>query len=44
VQSEHTPLRVFDKTNVSRAGTPPKDSTGYGTPYVAAYKKLWGFK
>ena len=42
VQSEHTPLRVFDETNVSQAGTPPKDSTGYGTAYVAAYKKLWG--
>jgi len=42
VQSEHTPLRVFDKSNVHQAGTPPKDSTGYGNAYVAAYKKLWG--
>ena len=44
VQSEHTPLRVFDATNVGQAGTPPKDSTGYGTAYVTAYKKLWGLK
>jgi ribose transport system substrate-binding protein len=42
VQSEHTPLRVFDATNVDQAGKPPKDSTGYGNAYVAAYKKLWG--
>jgi ribose transport system substrate-binding protein len=42
VQSEHTPLRVFDKSNVDQAGKPPKDSTGYGNAYVAAYKKLWG--
>src|SRR6185437_4744154 len=44
VQSEHTPLRIFDKSNVAQAGTPPKDSTGYGNAYVAAYKKLWGLK
>src|SRR5262249_29084012 len=40
--SGHTPLRVFDATNVDQAGKPPKDSTGYGHAYVAAYKKLWG--
>jgi ribose transport system substrate-binding protein len=44
VQSEHTPLRVFDATNIDQAGKPPKDSTGYGHAYVAAYKKLWGLE
>ena len=44
VQSEHTPLRVFDASNVDQAGKPPKDSTGYGNAYVAAYKKLWGLQ
>ena len=44
VQSEHTPLRLFDKSNVAQAGTPPKDSTGYGNAYVERYKALWGLK
>jgi ribose transport system substrate-binding protein len=44
VQSEHTPLRIFDKANVAQAGTPPKDSTGYGNAYVQRYKSLWGLK
>jgi ribose transport system substrate-binding protein len=44
VQSEHTPLRVFDKSNVAQAGTPPHDSTGYGHAYVGKYKELWGLK
>lgn len=44
VQSEHTPLRIFDKSNVAQTGKPPQDSTGYGNAYVAAYKKLWGLK
>ena len=34
VQSEHTPLRLFDETNVGEAGKPPQDSTGYGNAYV----------
>jgi ribose transport system substrate-binding protein len=42
VYSEHTPLRVFDKSNVAQTGRPPRDSTGYGNAYVAGYKKLWG--
>jgi ribose transport system substrate-binding protein len=44
VQSEHTPLRLFDKSNVNQAGTPPKDSTGYGNAYVTKYRALWGLK
>ena len=42
VQSEHTPLRLFDETNVGEAGKPPQDSTGYGNAYVQKYKQLWG--
>lgn len=38
---ERTPLRVFDKSNVSEAGSPPKDGQGYGDAYVAGYNKLW---
>ena len=36
------PLRVFDKSNIKDTGTPPRDSTGFGTDYVAGYNKLWG--
>jgi ribose transport system substrate-binding protein len=42
VRSEHTPLRVFDDTNVRQAGTPPRVDQGYGNPYVAGYERLWG--
>ncbi|HZO96130.1 MAG TPA: sugar ABC transporter substrate-binding protein [Gaiellaceae bacterium] len=44
VRSEHTPLRLFDRSNVAQAGTPPRDSTGYGHAYVDRYKELWGLK
>jgi ribose transport system substrate-binding protein len=37
-----TPLRVFTKNNVAQAGSPPQLSTGYGSSYLAGYKKLWG--
>ena len=37
-----TPVRVWDKSNVAEAGTPPGDSTGYGDAYKAGYLKLWG--
>jgi len=37
-----TPVRVWDKSNVAQAGTPPGDSTGYGNNYKAGYLKLWG--
>jgi ribose transport system substrate-binding protein len=39
---EGTPIRVFDKGNISEAGTPPSLTQGYGTAYVAGYNKLWG--
>jgi ribose transport system substrate-binding protein len=42
VESEHTPLRVFDDGNIAEAGTPPRLDTGYGQAFVAGYEKLWG--
>jgi ribose transport system substrate-binding protein len=38
------PLRVFDKSNVAEAGTPPKDAQGYGDAYIQGYRKLWGLE
>jgi ribose transport system substrate-binding protein len=42
VRSEHTPLRVFDATNVAQAGNPPRFDSGYGDAYIQGYRKLWG--
>jgi ribose transport system substrate-binding protein len=42
VESEHTPLRVFDDGNVDEAGAPPRLDTGYGDAFVTGYKTLWG--
>jgi ribose transport system substrate-binding protein len=41
VANEHTPLYIFTKKNVATAGTPPRNSTGYGTAYIKGYDKLW---
>lgn len=41
VANEHTPLYIFTKKNVATAGTPPKNSTGYGTTYIKGYDKIW---
>lgn len=41
VANEHTPLYIFTKKNVATAGTPPKNSTGYGTAYIKGYNKIW---
>lgn len=41
VKSEHTPLRVFDDSNVTEAGEPPEFDRGYGRAYVEGYKRLW---
>jgi ribose transport system substrate-binding protein len=42
--NEQTPLRVFTKSNVAQAGTPPTPNLGYGTAYLTGYDKLWGVK
>lgn len=39
---ERTPIRIWDKTNVSEAGNPAKAGQGYGTVYTSGYLKLWG--
>ena len=44
VQSENTPLRVFDDSNVDEAGRPPKFDKGYGHAYVDGYRILWGLR
>lgn len=41
VKDTKTPLYIFTKKNVHKAGTPPKNSTGYGKGYICGYKKLW---
>jgi ribose transport system substrate-binding protein len=42
VTDEYTPIRVWDKSNVSQSGTPPTLTQGYGDAYVAGFNKLWG--
>jgi ribose transport system substrate-binding protein len=42
VESEHTPLRVFDDGNVDDAGRPPRFDEGYGRAFVEGYRRLWG--
>jgi ribose transport system substrate-binding protein len=42
VKSEHVPVRVFDKSNISQAGS--AFTSGWGTSYVTGYQKLWGLK
>ena len=40
VKNARVPLRVFDRSNIAQAG--PKFTSGWGTSYVAGYRKLWG--
>jgi ribose transport system substrate-binding protein len=44
VQSENTPLRLFDASNIDEAGTPPSQTDGYGSPdeFKSRYMDLWG--
>jgi ribose transport system substrate-binding protein len=42
VKSEHVPVRVFDSSNISQAGS--NFTGGWGTSYVSGYQKLWGLK
>ena len=42
LQSERTPLRVFDAGDVGEAGSPPGVDRGYGSSFVAGYRRLWG--
>jgi ribose transport system substrate-binding protein len=40
-KSEHTPLRVFDDSNIDDTGRPPKLDQGYGDAFVRGYRELW---
>lgn len=42
VVTESTPIRVFVKSNISDAGSPPAIDVGYGNAYLAGYDALWG--
>lgn len=42
--NQRTPIRIWDKTNVSQTGTPPVVGQGYGTAYVDGFLALWGMK
>jgi ribose transport system substrate-binding protein len=37
----HIPLRIFDSDNIAQVGSPPQDSTGYGSEYQQRYRQLW---
>lgn len=39
---ESAPVRIFDSSNASEAGTPPELTKGYGDAYEAGFTKLWG--
>ena len=41
VPSEHTPLRVFDESNVTDTGQPPALDRGYGDTFREGYERTW---
>lgn len=41
VSNENAPLMIWTQKNISRAGTPPQQSEGYGNGFVQGYEKLW---
>ena len=42
VKNEHVPVRLFDSSNISQAGS--AFTSGWGSSYVSGYQKLWGLK
>lgn len=40
--NEHTPIRVFDDSNISEVGEPPVPGQGYGDAYEKGYEEMWG--
>jgi ribose transport system substrate-binding protein len=42
VKNAHVPVRVFDQSNISQAGS--SFTGGWGKSYVSGYRKLWGLK
>jgi ribose transport system substrate-binding protein len=41
---ERTPIRIWDKTNVNEAGTPPETGKGYGSALSDGFLQLWGLQ
>jgi ribose transport system substrate-binding protein len=41
---QRTPIRIWDSTNVTEAGTPPKTGVGYGNALPEGFSKLWGLQ
>ena len=42
VTDETTPIRIWDKTNISESGTPPSITKGYGAAAEQHFNELWG--
>lgn len=42
VSDEETPIRIWDKSNISESGTPPSITKGYGNAAGQSFDKLWG--
>lgn len=42
VTNETTPIRIWDKTNISESGTPPSITKGYGNAAEQHFNELWG--
>lgn len=40
--NETTPIRIWDKTNISESGTPPSITKGYGNAAERHFNELWG--
>jgi ribose transport system substrate-binding protein len=36
-----TPIRIFTRSNIAEAGSPPDPDNAFGTSYVAGYRKVW---
>jgi ribose transport system substrate-binding protein len=44
VGPERTILRIWDKTNIAQAGSPPQTDKGYNLSFITGYEKLWGLR
>lgn len=44
VKTADTPIRIWDKSNISQAGSPPDPTSGYGESYKQKFLQLWGIK
>lgn len=44
IVKSRTPIRIFDKSNVEDAGSPPAAGKGYGNALAEGFSKLWGLQ